>query len=63
MFAGVILSGPVGTTYTIECLDAIGGGENWQPLTTFTLSTSPTAWVDMDSVNHPKRFYRAMPLP
>lgn len=63
MFAGLILSGPVGTTYKVECLDAIGGGENWQPLTNITLSTSPMACIDMDSVNHPRRFYRAMPMP
>jgi hypothetical protein len=63
MFAGLTLAGPLGATYQIEYLDALGGGSTWQPLVTLTLTTPTTNWVDMASATLPKRFYRAVPLP
>jgi|GEM_PF-2874459 len=58
MFAGVILGGPIGTKYRIEYITAIG--ESWKTLTTLTLNESPKVWIDMESANQPKRFYRAV---
>jgi hypothetical protein len=63
MFAGVILAGPVGTNYRIDYVNAVGGGNNWQTLTTLTLTTSPSTWIDIASASQPKRFYRAVPVP
>ena len=52
-----------GSTYQIEYLNEAGGGTTWQQLTTLTLTTSPAVWIDLDSINHPRRFYRAIALP
>jgi hypothetical protein len=63
MYAGLILTAPVGTRYTIEYSDAVSSPGAWQTLTTIVLSESPYRYIDNESPNHPKRFYRATPTP
>ncbi len=57
-FAGLRLSGEVGTTLRIEYVDS-GASTNWLLLTNVLLSASPYIWIDYDSANYPRRFYRA----
>ncbi|EEF59139.1 WD40/YVTN/BNR-like repeat-containing protein [Pedosphaera parvula] len=59
------LSGIVGRSYQIQCLDAglVNGSNSWQVLTNFTLPSSPYVWTDTNAMNSPQRFYRAALLP
>lgn len=63
MYAGLTVAGPIGTNYRIESLNTLGGTNTWRTLTSFTLTTSPTVWIDMESATQPRRFYRAVPNP
>lgn len=63
LFAGLVLAGPVGTTYNIEYLDNLDGTGTWKKLTTLTLNVSPMTWIDPQSPSQPRRFYRATVSP
>lgn len=59
MYAGLTLSGSVGTTYEIQYSSDLNG-TNWQPLADITLTNSPYLYFDTNSASAPKRFYRAL---
>jgi hypothetical protein len=63
MYAGLTLCGNPGRTYRIEWTSALGSGNDWQTAATITLGSSPYVWVDLDSANQPRRFYRAIQVP
>src|ERR1041385_111871 len=52
---GFTLNGVVNQTIVVEASTNLA---NWQPISTSTLSTLSTNFVDPDWVNHPNRFYR-----
>ncbi len=56
------LSGPVGTSWTIQSSPALAPAVDWVALTNLTLLTSPTAVTDPDGPAEGTRFYRAMEL-
>jgi hypothetical protein len=57
-FAGLRLSGQVGSTLRIEYLESLSS-TNWLFLTNVIIPVSPYVWIDYDSPSHPMRFYRA----
>ena len=59
------ISGVVGGSYRIDYLNTLltNAGNNWQPLTNFTLPSSPYTWTDTQTSNSQSRFYRAVLLP
>jgi hypothetical protein len=59
MYAGLTLSGTVGTTYEIQYSTNLNS-TNWQPLADITLTNSPCLYFDTNSASAPKRFYRAV---
>ena len=61
LFSGVRVSGPLGT-YRIDVNDDLTQ-TNWSPLTSLLLTNYSVYWVDMESPNHAKRFYRSVPVP
>ena len=61
LFSGVRVSGPPGT-YRIDVNDDLTQ-TNWSPLTSLLLTNYSVYWVDMESPNHAKRFYRSVPVP
>jgi Tol biopolymer transport system component len=61
-YAGLTLVGPVPMTYDIDYTDRLNP-TGWTPLTTLTVTNSPTVWIDYDSPAHLTRFYRAVPKP
>jgi hypothetical protein len=63
MFAGLTIAGPVGANYRIDYRDDLVDTNNWQPLTNFTLLSSPYYYFDLSSPALPKRFYRSVLLP
>jgi hypothetical protein len=57
------VSGLQGRSYRIDYLDGFQSPtNNWQTLTTFTLTNSPLIWSDITATNS-QRFYRAVLLP
>jgi hypothetical protein len=59
MYAGVTVEGEVGQTYRIEYREALDAQDAWKALATITLTENSYFFLDKDSPNHPKRFYRA----
>jgi hypothetical protein len=59
MYAGLTLSGSIGTTYEIQYSTNVNG-PTWQPLADITLTNSPYLYFDTNSASAPKRFYRAV---
>ncbi|MCX6902841.1 MAG: immunoglobulin domain-containing protein [Verrucomicrobia bacterium] len=64
MFAGVVISGLVGSHYRIEATPALADPPQWTTVVSdLAIPSSPYVWVDLSSPGHEKRFYRAVPLP
>ena len=63
MYAGLSISGLIGRSYRIEYSDSLSNSPAWTSATTITLTSIPFVWFDGDSINAPKRFYRAILLP
>jgi hypothetical protein len=57
-FAGLVITGELGQSYDIQKTDS-AESTNWTTAATVTLSTNPQLWMDMESTNSVKRFYRA----
>ncbi len=62
LYAGLSITGIVGRSYRIESVYNLNSN-NWSTAATIFLNSSPYLWFDADSVNAPKRFYRAVLLP
>jgi hypothetical protein len=60
----VVLSGLIGRSCQVQCLDALtsSSANNWQTLATLQLPTYPYAWTDATATNS-RRYYRAGLLP
>ncbi len=59
LYAGLTLTGAVGSSFRIESVEHVGD-RNWQVRGTVTLATSPFFWVDPDSAHHTGRLYRVV---
>jgi choice-of-anchor C domain-containing protein len=62
LFAGLTIAGPVGATYRIEAASQLNTNE-WSALTNIQIATSPFLWIDLQSSNAQKKFYRAIQVP
>jgi hypothetical protein len=63
-YAGITLAGTIGQQFRVDYADEVNLGlTNWLVLTNLTLPSSPFIVIDPASPGHPKRFYRALPLP
>ena len=60
MFAGFSILGTVGANYEIQISNDIGSSKNWTTVTNLTLPSSPFFFLDTESPNSSKRFYRAV---
>ena len=63
MYAGLTIDGEVGQTYRIEYLTLLGEPNDWQSLTTVTLTNTPYLYIDRDVPLSAQRFYRALLVP
>ncbi len=57
------VSGEIGNRFALEYVPAFTAFNNWQPLLTNTVTTSPLFHTDTSSVGSSKRFYRARLVP
>jgi len=60
VIVGLKINGPIGSTYQIEYLDALGTTAQWKFLTKIKLDKSPYVFVDQESADTSRRFYRAI---
>ncbi len=58
--ARLTVSGPAGSSYRLESMDAFDTAHQWSKLTTITLTNSAFLYLDTNSPSNPKRFYRAI---
>jgi hypothetical protein len=58
MYAGITVEGQLGSTYHIEYREAFDAENAWKLVATVTLTEATYFYLDKDSPNHPKRFYR-----
>lgn len=61
MFAGLIINGQLGGSYSIQSTPTIGG-TNWTTVTNITLTTLPYTFIDYRSPTNSQQFYRVIPL-
>lgn len=58
----LILSGPVGATYTLQMGTSLGGGTNWTTITDVTLTASqPYIFPEVSTLTNGQEFFRAIP--
>ena len=63
MIPAISLIGDVGTAYTLQYINAVGPTNNWQTLTTVTLTNNPQFYPDYSAIGQPTRFYRLIQGP
>jgi len=61
LYPGLTITGNVGQLYRVDYTTA-AGSTNWNPLTYFTLPTSPYLFYDPTPAHQTNRFYRAVQL-
>jgi hypothetical protein len=59
MFAGVTILGTPGAMYQIQYVNDLASTD-WKTITNIAIPSSPYTWIDLQSVNNSKRFYRAV---
>jgi hypothetical protein len=59
----ITIIGRIGAFYRIEYQDSLRDAATWLTLTNFALPNSPFLYIDRDSPNSSKRFYRAVTVP
>jgi hypothetical protein len=60
MYAGLTICNTPGHDIRIEYVNDLQNTNNWLYLTNFILPASPYRYIDTDSLNRPKRYYRAV---
>lgn len=63
MFAGLNISGQVGSTYVLSYTTDLSKTNSWVPLATNTMTSAGWFFLDMDSPFAPKRFYKTVLQP
>jgi hypothetical protein len=59
-YPGLKINGVPGRTYQIERADSLS---NWSTAAILSLPTTPYLWLDVNSTNRTRQFYRAILLP
>lgn len=62
-YAGLSITGTIGRSFRVEFANSLSESSQWFTAANILLNSSPFLWIDTDSVNHRKRFYRAVLLP
>jgi hypothetical protein len=58
-YSGVTLNGTPGDKFLIESRDTLDPSAPWQSVTNVTLVDSKYLWIDLQSPNQPRRYFRA----
>jgi formylglycine-generating enzyme required for sulfatase activity len=60
--ATLVISGKVGTVYSIQSADSLSPANNWTEMTVFQAIGTNNAWTDTSAVMPRQRFYRVVPV-
>jgi len=63
MAAATTLTGAIGTSIRIDCIEEIGRTDGWSTLATVVLTNSPQLYFDLTIRGHAPWLYRLVPLP
>ncbi len=63
MVPAISLTGSIGSSIRIDCINPFGPTDAWVPLATVPLTSSPQLYFDTNSLGQPPRLYRLTPLP
>jgi formylglycine-generating enzyme required for sulfatase activity len=58
LYAGLTITGSVGSNYAVQYVSSLSPSNNWQTLTNLTLPCNPYLWVDTSTPAWDQRFYR-----
>ena len=61
LYAGLSISGSIGTSYTVEYVNNLTQTNTWIVITNIVVPTSPYLWVDISNPGVTPRFYRVVP--
>ena len=61
MYAGINIAGAVGRSYNVDARNDLNSA--WLNVTNIVLPSSPYLFLDLDSAQYPRRFYRTVLLP
>ena len=60
IYAGLNVTGSVGSLYQIQCTSDLSAQTGWTTLTNIVLTRSPYLWLDLSSPQKNNRFYRSV---
>lgn len=63
MMPAISLSGAVGETVRLDCIDRFGPPNAWTTLATIVLTNSHQLYFDISAIAQPPRLWRVVPLP
>jgi hypothetical protein len=58
-----MLTGKVGDSLHLDCINAIGPTNDWVTLATVTLTNTSQLYFDVSAPGQPARLYRIVPVP
>jgi formylglycine-generating enzyme required for sulfatase activity len=61
-YAGLSITGGIGSSYAIQCTPDLSHTNQWLTVTNLMLPCSPFLWVDTGTPSAPRRFYRTVTL-
>jgi hypothetical protein len=59
----IMLTGKVGDSLHLDCINAIGPTNDWVTLATVTLTNTSQLYFDVSAPGQPARLYRIVPVP
>jgi formylglycine-generating enzyme len=62
LYAGLTITGTMGSVYVVQFVTNLSQTNNWQTLTNLTLTSSPYLWMDLSTAATANRFYRVEAL-
>jgi hypothetical protein len=63
MVPAITLTGSVGNSLRLDCINQIGPTNAWVTLDTVTLTNTSQLYFDTSAVGQPARLYRIVPVP
>jgi uncharacterized repeat protein (TIGR03803 family) len=63
MVPAITLTGSIGNSLRLDCINQIGPTDTWETLDTVTLTNTSQLYFDTSAVGQPARLYRIVPAP
>ena len=63
MIPAITVTGNVGDSVQVDCINLLGPTDAWVTLATVTLTNTSQLYFDLSALGQPPRLYRLMQLP